>query len=67
MRELNRATLARQLLVERASTYVQSNLPLVRVQPAGTWRVGGSPLQELVEVGEPDPERLVRAYLRAVR
>jgi hypothetical protein len=45
--------------------YVQSNLPLVRVPPAGTWRVGGSPLQELVEVGEPDPERLVRAYLRA--
>jgi hypothetical protein len=45
--------------------YVQSNLPLVRVPPAGTWRVGGSPVQELVEVGEADPERLVVAYLRA--
>jgi hypothetical protein len=45
--------------------YLQSNLPLVRVPPAGTWRVGGSPVQELVEVGSPDPERLVLAYLRA--
>jgi hypothetical protein len=45
--------------------YLQSNLPLVRVPPAGTWRVGGSPVQELVEVGAPDPERLVLAYLRA--
>jgi DNA glycosylase AlkZ-like len=45
--------------------YLQSNLPLVRVPPAGTWRVGGSPVQELVEVGDPDPERLVLAYLRA--
>jgi hypothetical protein len=45
--------------------YLQSNLPLVRVPPAGTWRVGGSPVQELAEVGDPDPERLVVAYLRA--
>jgi hypothetical protein len=45
--------------------YLQSSLPLVRVPPAGTWRVGGSPVQELVEVGDPDPERLVLAYLRA--
>jgi hypothetical protein len=45
--------------------YLQSNLPLVRVPPAGTWRVGGSPVQELVAVGKPDPGRLVLAYLRA--
>ncbi len=45
--------------------YVQSNLPLVRVPPAGTWRVGGSPVQELVDVGEPDVEELVRGYLAA--
>jgi hypothetical protein len=45
--------------------YLQSNLPLVRVPPAGTWRVGGSPVQELAEVGAPDTERLVLAYLRA--
>lgn len=45
--------------------FFQSNLPLVRVPPAGTWQVGGSPLQELAEVGEPDVERLVLAYLRA--
>jgi hypothetical protein len=43
----------------------QSGLPLVRVPPAGTWRVGGSALQELVEVGEEDLERLVLTYLRA--
>ena len=45
--------------------YVQSNLPLVRTPPAGTWRVGGSPVQELVEVGEPDVDELVRGYLAA--
>lgn len=45
--------------------FLQSNLPLVRVPPAGTWRVGGSPLQELAEIGEPDAERLVLVYLRA--
>lgn len=45
--------------------FFQSSLPLVRVPPAGTWQVGGSPVQELVEVGEPDVGRLVLAYLRA--
>ncbi|HST15414.1 MAG TPA: winged helix DNA-binding domain-containing protein [Gaiellaceae bacterium] len=45
--------------------YIQSNLPLVRTPPAGTWNVGGSPVQELVEVGEPDPDELVRRYLAA--
>jgi hypothetical protein len=45
--------------------YVQSNLPLVRTPPAGTWGVGGSPVQELVEVGEPDVDELVRGYLAA--
>lgn len=45
--------------------YVQSNLPLVRTPPAGTWGVGGSPVQELVEVGEPDVDALVRRYLAA--
>jgi hypothetical protein len=45
--------------------FVQSNLPLVRVPPAATWGVGGSPLQELVEVGEPDVGALVRRYLGA--
>jgi hypothetical protein len=45
--------------------YVQSNLPLVRTPPAGTWGVGGSPMQELVQVGEPDVEELVRRYLAA--
>jgi hypothetical protein len=43
----------------------QACLPFVRVPPAGTWGVGGSPLQELVEVGEPDLQRLVLSYLRA--
>jgi hypothetical protein len=43
----------------------QACLPFVRVPPAGTWGVGGSPLQELVEVGRPDPKRLVLSYLRA--
>jgi hypothetical protein len=46
--------------------FVQSNLPLVRVPPAATWGVGGSPVQELVEVGEPDVEELVRRYLAAL-
>ena len=45
--------------------FVQSNLPLVRTPPAGTWGVGGSPVQELVEVGEPDVDELVRRYLAA--
>jgi len=45
--------------------YIQSNLPLVRTPPAGTWGVGGSPVQELVEVGEPDVDELVRRYLAA--
>jgi hypothetical protein len=45
--------------------YLQANLPLVRVPPAGTWRVAGSPLQELAEVGEPDAARLVTCYLAA--
>lgn len=45
--------------------YIQSNLPLVRMPPAGTWGVGGSPVQELVEVGEPDVDALVRGYLAA--
>jgi hypothetical protein len=45
--------------------FVQGNLPLVRRPPAGTWRVSGSPVQELAEVGEPDDERLVTAYLAA--
>lgn len=47
------------------SGFFQACLPFVRVPPAGTWGVGGSPVQELVEVGEPDPKRLVRSYLRA--
>ena len=47
------------------SGYVQSNLPLVRTPPAGTWGVGGSPVQELVEVGKPDVDELVRSYLAA--
>ncbi|HZP73514.1 MAG TPA: winged helix DNA-binding domain-containing protein [Gaiellaceae bacterium] len=47
------------------SDFLQSNLPLVRVPPAGTWGVGGSPLQELAEVGEADDERLVLTYLSA--
>lgn len=46
--------------------FVQANLPLVRVPPAGTWRVGGSPVQALVEVGEPDVDELVRRYLAAL-
>ena len=46
--------------------FLQANLPLVRVPPAGTWRVGGSPVQELVEVGEPDVDELVRRYLTAL-
>lgn len=45
--------------------YIQANLPLVRTPPAGTWGVGGSPLQELVEVGEPDVDQFVRGYLAA--
>jgi len=45
--------------------FFQASLPFVRLPPAGTWGVGGSPLQELVEVAEPDPERLVLSYLRA--
>jgi hypothetical protein len=45
--------------------FVQSNLPLVRVPPAATWRVGGSPVQELVEVGQADVDELVRRYLAA--
>jgi hypothetical protein len=45
--------------------FVQSNLPLVRTPPSGTWGVGGSPVQELVEVGEPDVDELVRRYLAA--
>jgi winged helix DNA-binding protein len=45
--------------------FVQSNLPLVRVPPAATWGVGGSPVQELVEVGEADVDELVRRYLAA--
>ena len=45
--------------------FVQASLPLVRVPPAGTWGVGGSPVQELVEVGEPDPAALVTRYLAA--
>ena len=46
--------------------FIQSNLPLVRVPPAATWGVGGSPVQELVEVGEPDVAELVRRYLAAL-
>lgn len=46
--------------------YIQSNLPLVRTPPAGTWGVGGSPVQELTEVGEPDVDELVRRYLAAL-
>jgi hypothetical protein len=45
--------------------FVQANLPLVRVPPAGTWRTGGSATQELVEVGDPDPKQLVLRYLGA--
>ena len=44
---------------------IQGRLPLVRVPPAGTWRVGGSAVQELVEVGDADLEQFVLAYLRA--
>jgi len=44
---------------------LQANLPLVRIPPAGTWRVAGSALQELAEVGEPDSHGLVRRYLAA--
>jgi hypothetical protein len=47
------------------SGFFQASLPFVRMPPAGTWGVGGSPLQELVEVGEPDVDRLVRSYLGA--
>jgi hypothetical protein len=47
------------------SDFLQAGLPLVRVPPAGTWGVAGSPVQELVPVGEPDPERLVTRYLAA--
>ena len=46
--------------------FVQSNLPLVRVLPAATWGVGGSPVQELAPVGEPDVDELVRRYLAAL-
>jgi hypothetical protein len=46
--------------------FVQSNLPLVRVPPAATWGVGGSPVQELVEVGEADVDELVFRYLAAL-
>jgi hypothetical protein len=45
--------------------FFQASLPFVRTPPAGTWGVGGSPVQELVEVGEPDPKRLVLSYLGA--
>lgn len=45
--------------------FFQASLPFVRRPPAGTWGVGGSAVQELVEVGEPDPKRLVLTYLRA--
>lgn len=45
--------------------FLQANLPLVRLPPAGTWGVGGSAVQELAEVGKPDPARLVRRYLAA--
>jgi winged helix DNA-binding protein len=44
---------------------IQGSLPVVRVPPAGTWRVGGSAMQELVEVDEPDLDRFVLLYLRA--
>ena len=46
-------------------TFLQAHLPLVRVPPAGVWRVGGSPVQELAAVGQPDVPRLVRSYLAA--
>lgn len=59
----------RKLLPEQnpghVAAFLQSNLPLVRVPPAGTWRTAGSPLQDLAEVGDPDLERLVLCYLRA--
>jgi hypothetical protein len=45
--------------------FLQASLPLVRRPPAGTWGVGGSPLQELVDVGERDPAQLVTRYLAA--
>jgi Winged helix DNA-binding domain len=45
--------------------FLQANLPLVRVPPAGTWRRGGSATQELVEVASPDPKQLVLRYLEA--
>ncbi|HVU76688.1 MAG TPA: winged helix DNA-binding domain-containing protein [Gaiellaceae bacterium] len=45
--------------------FFQASLPFVRVPPAGTWGVSGSPVQELAEVGEPDVDRLVRSYLGA--
>jgi hypothetical protein len=44
---------------------LQANLPLVRVPPAGTWQVAGSPVQELVAVGQPDLRALVLRYLGA--
>jgi hypothetical protein len=44
---------------------IQGSLPLVRVPPAGTWRVGGSAVQELVDIDEPDLDRFVLLYLRA--
>jgi hypothetical protein len=37
----------------------------VRLPPAGTWRKAGRAVQELVEIGEPDLDRLVLAYLWA--
>jgi Winged helix DNA-binding domain len=45
--------------------FFQTNLPLVRVPPAGTWGVQGSPLQELRPVGRPDVAELVTRYLAA--
>jgi hypothetical protein len=45
--------------------FLQAWLPLVRVPPAGTWGVGGSPLQELGPLGTPDTSRLVGRYLAA--
>jgi hypothetical protein len=46
--------------------FIQSNLPLVRVPPAATWGVGGSPVQALVAVRAPDLDELVRRYLAAL-
>jgi hypothetical protein len=45
--------------------FFQASLPFVRLPPAGTWGVGGSALQELVEVEGADPKRLVLSYLGA--